>query len=481
MQNGVMMQYFEWYLKEEPCLWNVLKHDAKHLKDIGITAIWMPPAFKGSGGIYDVGYGVYDIYDLGEFDQKGTIRTKYGTKDEYLSTIEELHRYGIQVYGDIVLNHKMGADGVETIKAYEVKQNNKNEINSDEETIEVPTLFTFDNRHQKYSDFTWDWTCFDGVDYDVLSKRHATFLFKDKHWDQQVDNENGNFDYLMGADIDFSSEKVVQELKKWGCWYLDFSQIDGMRLDAVKHIGAHFYKDWLKDMRLHSQKELFTVGEYWHGDVQHLLNYLNQVNWQMSLFDVPLHYHFYEASHGNGYYDMSKIFDGTLVQATCNHVVTFVDNHDTQPSQGLQSWVSDWFKPLAYALILLRKDGYPCIFYGDYYGIPHSSITSHQDMIDKMLYLRKKHALGTQRDYFDDSSVIGWTREGENQDGLACIMSDSVGGCKLMYIGKQYTGLVFCDVMGNERDVMIDGNGQGVFSCRGGSVSIYVRKDETYR
>ena len=66
----------------------------------------MPPAFKGIGGIHDVGYGVYDIYDLGEFDQKGTIRTKYGTKDEYLDAIEALHQYGLQVYGDIVLNHK---------------------------------------------------------------------------------------------------------------------------------------------------------------------------------------------------------------------------------------------------------------------------------------------------------------------------------------------------------------------------------------
>ena len=107
MQNGVMMQYFEWYLESDPHLWKLLKEDAKHLQEIGITAVWMPPAFKGIGGIHDVGYGVYDIYDLGEFDQKGTIRTKYGTKDEYLDAIEALHQYGLQVYGDIVLNHKM--------------------------------------------------------------------------------------------------------------------------------------------------------------------------------------------------------------------------------------------------------------------------------------------------------------------------------------------------------------------------------------
>ena len=36
--------------------------------------------------------------------------------------------------------------------------------------------------------------------------------------------------------------------------------------------------------------------------------------------------------------------------------------------QALESWVEPWFKPLAYALILLRREGYPCVFYPDYYG-----------------------------------------------------------------------------------------------------------------
>lgn len=110
------------------------------------------------------------------------------------------------MYGDIVLNHKMGADRNQLVKAYEVSQKDKNEKIGEEKLIEVSTLFTFDNRHQKYSDFIWDWTCFKGIDYDVMSKRHATFLFKDKQWDQHVDSEFGNFDYLMGADIDFSTK-----------------------------------------------------------------------------------------------------------------------------------------------------------------------------------------------------------------------------------------------------------------------------------
>ena len=481
MSNGVMMQYFEWYLNKDPHLWTLLKNDASHLKKIGITAVWMPPAFKGIGGQNDVGYGIYDLYDLGEFDQQGTIRTKYGTKDEYLLAIEELHKNGIQVYADIVFNHKMGADGMELVKAYEVNQKNTNQIMSEEETIKVPTYFSFPNRHQKYSSFVWDWTCFDGIDYDALSKRHTTFLFKDKSWQQNVDDENGNYDYLMGADLDFSNPKVLKEMDDFGHWYINMTHVDGFRLDAVKHIDALFYRNWITKLRNDTQKELFTVGEYWHGDVKHLLHYLEEVEYQVSLFDVPLHYHFYEASHSDGHYDMRRIFDGTLVEKANRNAVTFVDNHDTQPSQGLQSWVMDWFKPLAYALILLRKEGYPCIFYGDYYGIPYSHIASQRTMIDQLLYLRVHYALKNQTDYFDDANIIGWVREGNGHSALACIMSDSIGGQKIMNVGVQYQGDIYVDVLKNcLEEVIIDENGDGCFRCSHGSVSVYIKKDEYY-
>ena len=47
--NGLMMQYFEWYLDDDGQLWNRLKEDAKHLKELGITAVWTPPAYKATG------------------------------------------------------------------------------------------------------------------------------------------------------------------------------------------------------------------------------------------------------------------------------------------------------------------------------------------------------------------------------------------------------------------------------------------------
>ena len=80
MTNQTAMQYFEWYLPSDGQHWNNLAKDAQHLADLGISHVWMPPAFKATNE-NDVGYGVYDLFDLGEFDQKGTIRTKYGLKE----------------------------------------------------------------------------------------------------------------------------------------------------------------------------------------------------------------------------------------------------------------------------------------------------------------------------------------------------------------------------------------------------------------
>ena len=112
-ENGLMVQFFEWNLPDDGKLWKNVASEAQKLKTAGVTAVWLPPAYKGAFGSKDVGYSVYDLYDLGEFNQKGSVRTKYGTKKEYLEAIKALHDKGINVYADIVLNHKMGADQVE--------------------------------------------------------------------------------------------------------------------------------------------------------------------------------------------------------------------------------------------------------------------------------------------------------------------------------------------------------------------------------
>ena len=127
----------------------------------------------------------------------------------------------------------------------------------------------------------------------------------------------------------------------------------------------------------------------------------------MSLFDVPLHYHLFAASSSFGDFDLRTLFEGTLVSTDPWHAVTFVENHDTQPGQALQSFVQSWFKPAAYVLILLRRDGYPCVFYGDLFGMPNDGNIPAVRELPLLMELRQRFAYGQQHDYLDDPDTIG--------------------------------------------------------------------------
>ena len=446
---------------------------------MGITEVWLPPAYKGTSQ-EDVGYGVYDMYDLGEFDQKGTVRTKYGTKKEYLEAIEAFHAAGIQVFGDIVLNHRMGGDELEEVTAVTDSPTDRNVQVGGEQPVKVWSRFTFPGRKGKYSKFTWNHNHFTGTDWDENTKvKDLIYRFTGKEWDPDTDPELGNYDYLMGMNVDMDNPEVVEETKKWLEWYLKETGIDGLRLDAVKHISFPFYKELLKYIRAQGYGKLPAVGEYWSGDLERLLYYLDQVDNEMSLFDVALHYNFYNASQSGGNFDMSRIFEGTLSKERPDHAVTFVDNHDTQYGQSLQSFVEDWFKQQAYAMILLRKDGVPCVFYCDYYGNPAQNRPLVPNL-GKLIRLRHSYAYGEQEDYLDDPHIIGWVRRGDKAhkgSGMAVLLTNAAGGRKRMFVGEEQAGQEYHDALENCQDTVVIGeDGFGEFLVPDGSVCVWTRE-----
>ncbi len=486
-EYGVMMQFFHWYLPADSTLWTEVAQKAPELSEAGIDALWLPPSYKGQAGVNDVGYGVYDIFDMGEFDQKGTIPTKYGSRAQYDAAISAAHANNIQIYGDVVLNHMGGADATEMVQAVRVNWDNRNIEEGSDLTIEAWTKFDFAGRGGAYNNFTWNWTHFDGVDWNQATSENRIFKFRGdgKDWDWEVTSERGNYDYLMFADVDFNHPTVVDHLKDWGEWYVNDFNIDGFRIDAIKHIKYDFFSDWLNHVRAATGKELFAVGEFWDRDVNDLHHYITATGGVMSLFDAPLHYNFADASNGNGNYDMRTLMDNTLMKDNPSKAVTLVDNLDTQPCQALASPVQDWFKPLAYAFILLREEGYPNVFYADYYGATYDdcgSITlqSHKTAIDKLLKVRKDYAYGTQHAYMDNWDIIGFSREGNAQhpESLAVIMSDGPGGTKWMYTGRPNT--TYTDQLGNQSGtVTTNADGWGEFRVGGGSVSAWVGSETT--
>ncbi len=488
MENPTIFQSFHWYYPSDGRLWNHVAAEAAKLKELGVTHVWLPPAYKAADGPEGVGYAVYDLFDLGEFNQKGSVRTKYGTKQEYISCINALHYHQLQVLADVVLNHKQGADEKQLVPVIKVNPNNRKEYVGEKEVVDLYTRYYFPGRGKKYSEFEWDFQTFTGIDrqqdgdyqiYKILNQYGSD-------WDDVIEDELGNFDYLMGADIELRNPYVREELKKWGKWFCALTKVDGFRLDAVKHMSTNFVKEWLDYIRGEFNRDFFTIAEYWSGKPEVLQKYVDALEGRTHLMDVPLHNNFHEAGKSDAY-DLRNLLKGTLLERRPERTITFVDNHDTQPLQTLESTVSDSFKSFAYAISLLRLEGIPCVFYPDLFGAEYHDGEKQSELkkvkkLKKMMKARRLLAYGEQRDEFNHKRLIGWTRSGivgKEYSGLAVLLNRSKEPRNLeMKLGALHSRKKFVDLTGRSNEI-IETNKDGIadFPVHEESVSVWIREE----
>ncbi|KAH6652880.1 alpha-amylase [Truncatella angustata] len=483
--NLTMFQGFEWHLPADHQHWARLARAIPDLATLGITSMWIPPAAKGMSPV-STGYDTYDLYDLGEFDQKGAKHTKYGTKDELARLVDAANGHGVGIIFDAILNHKAGADRSEVVSAVKAAPDRLKDI-SKPQRVEAWTAFDFAGRREKYSALKWNKDHFNGVDWDQRSKSNAIWRLDGKKWARDVDEGNGNYDFLMFSNIDHSHPEVRADLYRWVEWLGSQLKLGGLRLDAVRHFSASFLRDLMRHIDTSVGQDWFVVGEYWRGNVEVLSAYVEYMNYRLSLFDVPLVEGFYKVSTG-AEPDIRRLFDDSLAAIKPANTVTIVTNHDTQPGQTMEMHVEPFFIPIAYAIILLCADfGLPCVFWGDIYGIrgPRRPQPPPQDglMVPRLMLARKFWAYGTEMSYFSDSKTcIGFTRFGHpsRSGGAGLAVTANIGWrCdeKRMCVGRQHAGERWADVLGKAwGEVCIDDAGYGVFPVAPRGVSVWTNK-----
>jgi alpha-amylase len=104
----VIIQYFE-------TDWREIRARMPQLALAGYDALWCPPPTKGAEGVRDVGFSVYDRFDLGDKMARGTIRTRYGTRDEVVAMTKTAHDFGLRVLFDVVMNHNANPSLIENV------------------------------------------------------------------------------------------------------------------------------------------------------------------------------------------------------------------------------------------------------------------------------------------------------------------------------------------------------------------------------
>lgn len=195
---------------------------------------------------------------------------------------------------------------------------------------------------------TYNWRHFSGIDWDDDTRTKGIYKFvgdgytTKPGWSTDVDNELGNYDYLMFADIDYSQQDVQTDVLNWATWLpTQVPGLRGLRLDATKHYSARFQYQLIKHLRANSTtKDWFFVGEYWRADSQFLAHHIDRFAGHMHLFDVQLVYNFSDFSLGHKK-DLRTILKGSLVELRPNHTVVrplaYLPSHVIPSLQPLKS------------------------------------------------------------------------------------------------------------------------------------------------
>jgi len=384
---GVMMQSFYWNCpgeeNKDKAWWGTIRDKIPELKQAGFTALWLPPASKAANiSGMSMGYDVCDYFDLGNYNQKGSVETWFGSADELKTLINSLHDHGMKAYADVIINHNSGAD----------EQEYNPVTNSMRWTKFIPASGRFPR----------DWTCFHPSPYE--------------------DADPNRFGDM--PDLCHINPRVSANILEYARWLIEEIGYDGFRYDYVKGFSGWIIRA-IHDMEYKRGGEaitIFGVGECWDDDFS-IDKWLDSVNkWshhQAGAFDFPLRYRLKDLCDSYGYSLKNLVGGGTLMNDRPFEAVTFVDNHDFRDEN--PEIIND--KMLAYAFILTQQ-GYPCVFWKDYfrYGLGESGKSSG---IEALVKVHEDYAGGNSSTLYLDDTLYVMQREGYNrQPGLVSVLNN---------------------------------------------------------
>jgi len=443
---GVLLQAFYWDCPridgKEFQWWNAIRAQVPALAGAGFTALWLPPVHKaGNLAGPSMGYDPYDYYDLGEFDQKGTVPTWFGTKQELLALIAEAHQHSMGVIADIVINHNSGADAQEV------------------------NLITGQSRWTRFmpksGKFPRDWRCFHPNMYES--------------WDEMA--------FGGMPDLSHRSPYVYAEILKLARWLIEDIGFDGFRYDFVKGYGANTITS-IQEYRYMRGGKPFTpygVAEFW-DNARAIENWVNLANFSNSnpvnAFDFPMREMLKALCDQNGFSLRDLATWDTVLQKQPQSVVSFVENHDLR-DEG-RPIVHD--KLLAYSYILTHE-GYPCVFWHDYFNHDLASADTPNG-IAALVQAHEKYAGGAAQILHLDDNLYIMQRSGhEGAPGLIYVLNNRGEAWHGAWVGTQWRNAAFQPVAWwgrNDRarpaDQFTGEDGRGQFFAAGRGYVVYALK-----
>ncbi|MBN8593817.1 MAG: DUF3459 domain-containing protein [Anaerolineae bacterium] len=295
--------------------------------DLGITGIWLMPIMESTS------YHGYDVMDY------RNIESDFGSNEDFRAFMEAAHERGIAVIVDMVINHTARRHPwfVEAAKG-------DNEYNT--------------------------WYRWLPVDPGYLGP-----------WGQPVWHREGNR-FFYGIfwdgmpDLNLRNPDVVAEIYSIAEYWLTDMQVDGFRLDAIKHLIEEGQQQentaetltWLGDYTAHVKSvnpSAFTVGEIFGGSGPILKLYAPEnvdTTFEFGLADAMIN-----AARSGTATSMRNVQRQVLGQFPPGQYAAFLTNHDE--NRVMNGLAEDEAKMRVAASLLLTQPGVPFLYYGEEIGM----------------------------------------------------------------------------------------------------------------
>lgn len=273
-----------------------IRSQLDYLADLGVTAIWNTPLLEDNEPVVSYhGYACTDYYHIDR---------RFGSNEDYRNLVAEGHSKGIKMIMDIVTNHCGTA-------------------------------------HWWMADLPFkDWIHV----WPEYTKSNCAFSAQNDPYCADIDKENmlgGWFDTSM-PDMNLDNPYVLQYFKQWAVWWIEYADLDGLRVDTYPYNEKVPMSQWCKSVR-EEYPNINIVGEVWSCNVPQLAYWqANHPNWDgfnsnlPCIMDFPLQAAICEGMPRdtvNWDEGMVKIYDAIAndqYYTDMSNMMIFPGNHDTE-------------------------------------------------------------------------------------------------------------------------------------------------------
>jgi alpha-amylase len=362
---------------------NGVTRNLDYIQDLGCTALWLSPVFENDGAP-DPSWSTYHGYAIRNYL---AVDPRFGTRDDLVRLVDEAHRRDLRVFLDAVANHAGDVFHYPGGVAY---------------------YYADDGR--QYEIGGWNHPDFPApVELRDPRAFHRRGEIRPGGWDRIPETQWGDFFSLKGLNNDETPDGLaVQDvvIAAHRYWVRE-ADIDGYRMDAVKHMGELAVARFCQALREYAyslgKRGFLLFGELVAGD--DAINRYAGPNTPghlgdrtvfyglSSVLDFPLYWVLPSVLKGfRRPGDLMQRYEALRERALSRgelgrYLVTFVDNHDQigQDWKNRFAWQAEDAQVIAAAGYLICALGTPCLYYGTEQGLAgagHGDETIREALFD---------------------------------------------------------------------------------------------------